>query len=121
WVAPGDSNWTQVYPVAKTAFGNIQGFIRDGQRLGSTGALTTVWNDDGEGLFNEDWYSLMFGAAAAWQPGQSQERIDQRRTLLARSMERARPGRIGQAVARRAGTAPARRTGHRVAGPGAQR
>ena len=71
WVSPGDSNWNQVYPVAETAFGNIQGFIRDGQRLGSTGALTTVWNDDGEGLFNEDWYSLMFGAAAAWQPGES--------------------------------------------------
>ena len=52
WVSPGDANWNQVYPVAKTAFGNIQGFIRDGQRLGSTGALTTVWNDDGEGLFN---------------------------------------------------------------------
>jgi hypothetical protein len=71
WVAPGDANWKQVYPVAKTAFGNIQGFIRDGQRLGSTGALTTVWNDDGEGLFNEDWYSLLFGAVAAWQPGES--------------------------------------------------
>jgi hexosaminidase len=71
WVSPGDSNWNQVYPVAKTAFGNIQGFIRDGQRLGSTGALTTVWNDDGEGLFNEDWYSLLFGAVAAWQPGES--------------------------------------------------
>jgi len=71
WVSPGDSNWKQVYPVAKTAFGNIQGFIRDGQRLGSTGALTTVWNDDGEGLLNEDWYSLLFGAVAAWQPGES--------------------------------------------------
>jgi len=71
WVAPGDANWKEVYPVAKVAFGNIQGFIRDGQRLGSTGALTTVWNDDGEGLFNEDWYSVMFGAVAAWQPGES--------------------------------------------------
>ena len=71
WVAPGDANWKQVYPVAKTAFRNIQGFIREGQRLGSTGALTTVWNDDGEGLFNEDWYSLLFGAVAAWQPGES--------------------------------------------------
>ena len=71
WVAPGDSNWNQVYPIAKVAFGNIQGFIREGQRLGSTGALTTVWNDDGEGLFNEDWYSLMFGAVAAWQSGES--------------------------------------------------
>ena len=71
WVAPGDANWKQVYPVAKTAFGNIQGFIRDGQRLGSTGALTTVWNDDGEGLFNMDWYGVLFGAVAAWQPGES--------------------------------------------------
>jgi hexosaminidase len=71
WVAPGDSNWNQVYPIAQTAFANIQGFIRDGQRLGSTGALTTVWNDDGEGLFNMDWYGVLFGAVAAWQPGES--------------------------------------------------
>jgi hypothetical protein len=71
WVAPGDSNWNQVYPVDKTAFANIQGFISDGQRLGSTGALTTVWNDDGEGLFNMDWYGVLFGAVAAWQPGES--------------------------------------------------
>ena len=71
WVAPGDANWNEVYPVAKTALWNIQGFIRDGQRLGSTGALTTVWNDDGEGLFNMDWYGVLFGAVAAWQPGES--------------------------------------------------
>ncbi len=71
WVAPGDANWNEVYPVARGAFGNIQGFIRDGQRMGSTGALTTVWNDDGEGLFNMDWYGVLFGAVAAWQPGES--------------------------------------------------
>jgi len=71
WVAPGDANWGEVFPSAKTAFGNIQGFIRDGQRLGSTGALTTVWNDDGEGLFNLDWYTVLFGPVAAWQPGES--------------------------------------------------
>ncbi len=71
WVAPGDANWNEVYPVERTALWNIQGFIRDGQRLGSTGALTTVWNDDGEGLFNMDWYGVLFGAVAAWQPGES--------------------------------------------------
>ncbi len=71
WVSPGDANWNEVFPAAKGAFGNIQGFIRDGQRLGSTGALTTVWNDDGEGLFNMDWYGVLFGAVAAWQPGES--------------------------------------------------
>ena len=71
WVAPGDSNWNEVYPRDKTALWNIQGFIAAGQSLGSTGALTTVWNDDGEGLFNMDWYGVLFGAVAAWQPGQS--------------------------------------------------
>ena len=71
WVAPGDANWNLVYPDANVAFGNIQGFIRDGQRLGSTGAFVTVWNDDGEGLFNEDWYGVLFGAVAAWQQGES--------------------------------------------------
>jgi hypothetical protein len=71
WVSPGDANWNEVFPVAERAFGNIQGFIRDGQRMGSTGALTTVWNDDGEGLFNLDWYGVLFGAVAAWQPGES--------------------------------------------------
>jgi hypothetical protein len=71
WVAPGDANWNEVYPVEKTALWNIQGFIRDGQRLGSTGALTSVWNDDGEGLFNMDWYGVLFGAVAAWQSGES--------------------------------------------------
>jgi hexosaminidase len=71
WVAPGDANWNEVYPVARIALWNIQGFIRDGQKLGSTGALTTVWNDDGEGLFNMDWYGVLFGAVAAWQPGES--------------------------------------------------
>lgn len=71
WVAPGDSNWNEVFPVAKTALWNIQGFVSDGQRLGSTGMINTVWNDDGEGLFNLDWYGVLFGPVAAWQPGES--------------------------------------------------
>ncbi|MGA9060281.1 MAG: beta-N-acetylhexosaminidase [Terracidiphilus sp.] len=71
WVAPGDANWNEVYPLDTTAFWNIRGFIAAGQSLGSTGALTTVWDDDGEGLFNMDWYGVLFGAVAAWQPGES--------------------------------------------------
>jgi hypothetical protein len=50
---------------------NIQQFTRDGQKMGSTGQLNTIWNDDGEGLINQDWYGILFGAAAAWQPGES--------------------------------------------------
>ncbi len=71
WVAPGDANWRVVYPIGKTALDNISGFVAAGQRLGSTGELLTVWNDDGEGLFNQDWFGVLFGAAAAWQPGKS--------------------------------------------------
>jgi hexosaminidase len=69
WVAPGDANWRQVYPVEKTALDNISGFVAAGQRLGSTGELTTIWNDDGEGLYNQDWFGTLFGAAAGWQSG----------------------------------------------------
>jgi hypothetical protein len=71
WVAPSVNNFRKVYPNNNYALANIQGFARDGQRLGSTGLLNTIWNDDGEGLFNQDWYGILFGAAAAWQPGES--------------------------------------------------
>ncbi len=71
WVAPGDANWGVVYPIGHTALDNISGFVESGQRLGSTGELTAVWNDDGEGLFNQDWFGVLFGAAAGWQPAKS--------------------------------------------------
>lgn len=71
WVAPGVNNWNRVYPDNDYALRNIQGFVRDGQSVSSTGMLNTIWNDDGEGLFQSDWYGVLFGAAAAWQSGSS--------------------------------------------------
>jgi hypothetical protein len=76
WVAPGDANWKVVYPLGAAALDNISGFIESGQRLGSTGELTTVWDDDGEGLFNEDWFGVLFGAAAGWQPAQRDLKVE---------------------------------------------
>ncbi len=73
WVAPGVNNWSRLYPNNNEALGNIRAFVRDGQKLGSTGELNTVWNDDGEGIFDENWFGVLFGAAAGWQPGESAE------------------------------------------------
>ncbi|HUX46193.1 MAG TPA: family 20 glycosylhydrolase [Terracidiphilus sp.] len=73
WVASGVNNWNRVYPNNNEALGNIRAFVRDGQKLGATGVLNTVWNDDGEGIFDENWFGVLFGAAAGWQKGESSE------------------------------------------------
>lgn len=71
WVAPGINNWSRVYPNYNTGLANIQQFTRDGQAQGAVGQLNTVWHDDGESLAANNWYGILFGAAAAWQPGTS--------------------------------------------------
>jgi hypothetical protein len=71
WVAPGVNNWNRVYPNNDIGLRNIQGFVREGQQLGATGMLNTNWDDDGEGLFNQVWMGVLFGAAASWQQGEA--------------------------------------------------
>jgi hexosaminidase len=69
WVAPGVNNWSRVYPNYNNMFSNVQQFTAEGQQLGATGQLNTVWDDDGEALFNANWYGVLFGAEAAWHKG----------------------------------------------------
>jgi hexosaminidase len=71
WVAPGVSGWSRVYPNNDAALKNIQAMARDGQHLGATGLLNTSWADDGEAILNQQWYGILFGAAASWQAGES--------------------------------------------------
>jgi hexosaminidase len=71
WVSPGINNWSRMYPNYDYGLHNIQQFTRDGQKIGATGQLNTLWYDDGEALASNNWYGILFGAAAAWQPGES--------------------------------------------------
>jgi hypothetical protein len=71
WVAPGINNWSRIYPNNNYALSNIQQFTRDGQAMGATGQLNTIWYDDGEALAANNWYGILFGCATAWQPGES--------------------------------------------------
>jgi hypothetical protein len=71
WVAPGVNNWSRVYPDWNNALPNIQQFTAQGQSLGVTGQLNTIWHDDGETLANANWYAILFGAEAAWHQGEA--------------------------------------------------
>src|SRR5580704_8484136 len=70
-VAPGANTWNQLWPNLDTGYINIRNFVRDGQNLGAMGMLNTTWNDDGEAIYGMAWPTLVFGAAAGWQAGES--------------------------------------------------
>ena len=71
FVSPGIGNWRKVYPDFNSGFMNIRNLTRDGQRYGAVGQLNTEWKDRGEELGGMDWPGLIFGAACAWQAGES--------------------------------------------------
>ncbi|MBK7906985.1 MAG: family 20 glycosylhydrolase [Gemmatimonadetes bacterium] len=71
WIAPGVTNWNRVWPNNNIALANIQGFAREGQAGGATGMLNTQWDDNGDAIFEQVWLGIVFGAAAAWQAGES--------------------------------------------------
>jgi len=71
FVSPGISNWRRLYPEFDGAYLNIRNLTRDGQKFGALGMLNTEWKDWGAPLSGMDWPGFVFGAACAWQPGES--------------------------------------------------
>lgn len=69
--SPGANNWNRIFPDLNAAYVNIRNFARDAQKFGAAGLLNTTWDDDGEALFAMTWPAVAFGAACAWQPGES--------------------------------------------------
>ena len=67
FVCPGVQSWNQSFPNTDAASINITNFVRDGQKAGALGMMNTQWDDDGETLFEMDWYGVALGAAASWQ------------------------------------------------------
>jgi hexosaminidase len=68
-VAPGASNWNEIYPNVGQALANERLFINQGKAARVLGLFETVWHDDGETLYEATWYPLIYAAAAAWQSG----------------------------------------------------
>ncbi|MBV8530038.1 MAG: hypothetical protein JO104_01870, partial [Candidatus Eremiobacteraeota bacterium] len=66
-VAPGASNWNEIYPAIDTAIANERRFIDEGKSARVLGLFQTVWHDDGETLYEAAWYPVIYAAAAAWQ------------------------------------------------------
>jgi len=74
-VAPGASNWNQIYPNVFTALANEERFIGEGKAARVLGLFQTVWHDDGETLYEATWYPVIYAAAAAWQTGAADQAV----------------------------------------------
>ena len=95
WVAPGVNDWSRVFPNFNLSLPNIQQFTAQGQASGCTGQLNTVWDDDGEALFNNNWYAVLFGAETAWHKGESS--IPQFQAMYGQMFHGDATGKISQA------------------------
>jgi len=66
-VAPGASNWNEIFPDIETAVGNEGRFIDQGKAGHVLGLFQTVWHDDGETLYEATWFPVLYAAASAWE------------------------------------------------------
>jgi len=73
-VCPGVGCWSKIWPEYHSGIINISNYIRDGYHHGAMGVLNTTWDDDGENLYNYNWYPLLWGAECGWKPVSYQDK-----------------------------------------------
>ena len=66
-IATGIWGWDTITPDFPLTFTNIDGFLRDGKKMGTLGIINTDWADDAELMFRETLPGVAYGAIAAWQ------------------------------------------------------
>jgi len=59
--------WDTIVPDFKITFANIDGFLRDGKRMGTLGIVNTNWADDAQVLYRATLPGVAYGAIASWQ------------------------------------------------------
>ena len=68
-ICPWVGNTSVMMPDYEQAAVNIGRFVNEGKKAGALGMNNTVWNDDGETLYGQGWWSIVYGAAVAWEAG----------------------------------------------------
>ena len=71
-VCPWVGNTSLIIPNYEVAAYNIANFIDEGKKAAAIGVNVTVWNDDGETLFAPNWWSILYGAANAWEQNKTE-------------------------------------------------
>ena len=83
-VCPGILNSYRMFPDMAMAKANINGFLKEGKKNGSTGAFTTIWDDGGTYLFAGDWYGVYVAADKSWNvSGKYENSFDDRFSVTA--------------------------------------
>jgi hexosaminidase len=70
-VCPWAGNTSVIMADYEESAVNIENFLTDGKQAGALGTDITAWNDDGETLYGVGWWSIVYGAACAWETGKT--------------------------------------------------
>lgn len=79
WVAPGISNWQNIYPNRYDARVNMFNLIRDGFALGAKGVYNTSWDDGGFALGGNNAPGFIWGADLSWNTPKADEQVSTQR------------------------------------------